>query len=123
AWLKRIATNMAKDFLRRQRQGAAVPLHVLRDTQLPDRRPNPMAALDSELLRDELRGAIQALPEGQRLTLWMRYCGGMRLQDVAWAMNCPVGTVKSRLFNALRQIRQSFTAEGDNEERSAHHDR
>ena len=39
----------------------------------------------------------------------MHYFGSMKLQDIAWAMGCPVGTVKSRLFNGLRRVRQILT--------------
>ena len=73
-------------------------------------------ALASSALRDDLRAAIQALPDEQRLAMVMHYFGDMTLQDIAWAMKCPVGTIKSRLFYALRRVRQTLTARWDEEE-------
>jgi len=45
----------------------------------------------------------------------MHYFGDMSLQDIAWAMKCPIGTVKSRLFYALRRVRGTLTALWDEE--------
>ncbi len=78
----------------------------------PEQQPifDPAAALMSEALREDVRTAIQALPEEQRLALVMRYFGDMSVPDIAWAMQCPEGTVKSRLFHALRNVRETLTA-------------
>ena len=66
-------------------------------------------------LRDDLRNAIERLPDEQRLALIMYYFGDMSLQDIGWALQCPVGTVKSRLFYALRRVRQTLTTMWDEE--------
>jgi RNA polymerase sigma-70 factor (ECF subfamily) len=109
AWLKRITANLAKDALRRRKQVTMMPLHEVEETLVEDSRFDPAAALAAALTRDEMRAAIQTLPEEQRLALVMHYFGDMSLQDIAWAMQCPVGTVKSRIFYALRRIRQTMT--------------
>jgi RNA polymerase sigma-70 factor (ECF subfamily) len=70
-----------------------------------------MAALTSGVMREELRAAIQRLPDEQRLPLVMHYFGDMSLPDIAWAMKCPVGTIKSRLFYGLRRVRQALAEE------------
>ena len=64
AWLKRIAINRAKDFLRRQKQATFVPLHEWEEMPATDRRGDPMAALATGALRDDLRGAIERLTAG-----------------------------------------------------------
>jgi RNA polymerase sigma-70 factor, ECF subfamily len=115
AWLKRIAVNLAKDSLRRQAHAPCVPFHECEETAIADHRFDPMMALASGALRDDLRAAIQALPDEQRLPVVMHYFGDMSLQDIAWAMKCPVGTVKSRLFYALRRVRQTLTTEWEEE--------
>ena len=115
AWLKRIAINRAKDFLRRQKQATVVPLHECEEAPATDRRGDPLAALASGALRDDLRSAIEALPDEQRLAVVMYYFGDMSLQDIGWALQCPVGTVKSRLFYALRRVRQTLTTMWDEE--------
>jgi RNA polymerase sigma-70 factor (ECF subfamily) len=115
AWLKRIAVNLAKDCLRRQKQATFVPLDEWEELPATDRRCDPMAALASGVLREDLRAAIEALPDDQRLPVVMHYFGDMTVQDIAWAMKCPVGTVKSRLFYALRRVRGTLTALWDEE--------
>src|SRR5690242_10318605 len=122
AWLKRIAINLAKDFLCRQKQATFVPLHEWEEAPATDRRGDPLAELASGALRDDLRCAIERLPDEQRLALIMHYFGDMSLQDIGWALQCPVGTVKSRLFYALRRVRQTLTAMWD-EEGDSDHDR
>ena len=55
AWLKRIAINLAKDCLRRQKQATFVPLHEWEEAPATDRRGDPLAALATGALRDDLR--------------------------------------------------------------------
>jgi RNA polymerase sigma-70 factor (ECF subfamily) len=85
-----------------------MPLHELEETLAEDDRFNPAAALAAAATREEMRAAIGSLPDEQRLALVMHYFGDMSLQDVAWAMQCPLGTVKSRIYYALRRIRQTL---------------
>jgi RNA polymerase sigma-70 factor (ECF subfamily) len=108
-WLKRIAVNLAKDALRRRRAAPATSLDESAAVAL-DERLDPRAALASDVLRGDLRRAIEALPEEQRLVVVMHYFGGMTLEEIAWALQCPAGTVKSRLFYGLKTIRRSLTA-------------
>lgn len=86
------------------------------ETSYEDNHFDPAAALASEVLHKDLRAAIHALPDEQRLALVMHYFGDMSLQDIAWAMKCPVGTVKSRLFNGLRRVRKTLTEKWEKEE-------
>lgn len=110
AWLKRIAVNQAKDFLRRQKTRAESPLEDAEDLLVADRRYEPTAMLANGCMQEDLRAAIQYLPDEQRLPVIMHYFGDMTLPDIAWAMRCPVGTVKSRLFYGLKRVRQMLAA-------------
>ena len=109
SWLKRIAINAATDFLRKEKKFIAVGLEDIEKALADERWSSPVAALLKSTLKEEVRTAIQSLPDDQRLVVVMRYFGDMSLQDIAWALKCPLGTVKSRLFHALRRIRQTFT--------------
>jgi RNA polymerase sigma-70 factor (ECF subfamily) len=60
----------------------------------------------SEQQRD-LAEVFKALPEKQRETVLMRFVDGMELKEIATALGIPLGTVKSRLGNALRTLRQN----------------
>jgi RNA polymerase sigma-70 factor (ECF subfamily) len=109
-WLKRIAVNIARDFLRRQGEAVFVGLEALEGTPSPDDDPRrPEAALLARGLRDELRAAIAALPDDQRRAVVLRYFGDHSVRDIARVMSCPEGTVKSRLFHGLRRVRDRLT--------------
>jgi RNA polymerase sigma-70 factor (ECF subfamily) len=55
---------------------------------------------------DDLRFVLTALPEEQREVLLLRFVDGLSLAEIAEAMHIPLGTVKSRLHNALQTLRQ-----------------
>jgi RNA polymerase sigma-70 factor (ECF subfamily) len=60
---------------------------------------------ESEHSRSELAAVLAILPDQQREVLLMRFVDDMSLQEIAAALNIPLGTVKSRLHNALRALR------------------
>ncbi len=107
SWARQIARNTGIDYLRRCERRAAGSQAELPE-ELHDLRFEPGRAVRSDLVREELRRAIEALPEPQRLAVVMRYFGTMELKEIAWALRCPVGTVKSRIHHALRSIAQEL---------------
>ncbi len=60
---------------------------------------------ESEHYRSELAAVLAVLPDEQREVLLMRFVDDMSLQQIAAALDVPIGTVKSRLHNALRALR------------------
>jgi RNA polymerase sigma-70 factor (ECF subfamily) len=66
-------------------------------------RPLPPAA-GAET--EDLRFVLTALPEEQREVLLLRFVDGLSLAEIAEVMDIPLGTVKSRLHNALQTLRQ-----------------
>jgi len=64
------------------------------------------ASKETERSRSELAAALTVLPEEQREVLLMRFIDNMSLQEVATALNIPLGTVKSRLHHALKTLRK-----------------
>ena len=64
------------------------------------------AVQDSENSRSELASVLAALGKNQREILLMRFVDGMSLQEIADALNIPLGTVKSRLHHALKALRK-----------------
>lgn len=63
------------------------------------------ASKETEGSRSELAAALTILPGEQREVLLMRFLDDMSLQEVATALNIPLGTVKSRLHHALKKLR------------------
>ncbi len=66
----------------------------------PDRSAN-----DPSASRPELAAVLAEIPETHREVMLMRFVDGLALAEIAEALNVPVGTVKSRLHNALNMLR------------------
>ncbi len=60
---------------------------------------------DTQSSRSELAAVLTVLPDEQREVLLMRFVDDMTLQEIATALNIPIGTVKSRLHHALQKLR------------------
>lgn len=93
AWLYAIARNLAITALRRRRPTAPLPVELPADESTPDPRLEPV------------RAAIAQLPNEQRETLELRLHGELTYEEIATVLNVPIGTVRSRLHNALRRLR------------------
>ena len=115
-WIYRIAINTAKNYLvSRGRRPPASDVDIddaefysgadgLRDITTPE----------GEAMRDELEAvvnrAIRDLPEDLRTAVTLREMEGMSYEEIAQVMDCPVGTVRSRIFRAREAIDRQITA-------------
>lgn len=110
AWLKRIAMNLARNYLRDQRRARPmVPVEVeVMDSGAS--HLDPEVIFSSHLLRQEIRTALRTLNEEQQQVLLLYYFSGMSVETIAAQLQCSVGTVKSRLFYGRRQVRQALLA-------------
>jgi len=104
-WLYRIAVNTAKNYLEargRRPQGSADSAEAenfddgsrLRDLASPER------LLQKEQLQKALAEAISGLPEELRSAFLLREYDGLSYEDIAGILECPIGTVRSRIFRA-----------------------
>ena len=109
-WMYRIAVNTAKNHLAAQRRR---PMNVELDLQDPDQydlhaklkeTDTPEALTLSKELQDTVERAIAALPEDLRTAIILRELEGMSYEEIAQTMECPVGTVRSRIFRARDAI-------------------
>ncbi len=79
--------------------------------------PARSAEMSEDALR--IRRTVANLPEEQRLVVELRFFAGATLDEIAAALGCPLGTVKSRLHHALKKVREMivtvnlFTADGE----------
>lgn len=64
---------------------------------------------------EELERAVRELPEPYRETVWLRYWGGLKCDEVAEAMGVPVGTVTKRLVRAHEMLRGRLSGEKERE--------
>ncbi|NCF52221.1 RNA polymerase sigma factor RpoE [Gammaproteobacteria bacterium] len=109
-WLYRIAVNTAKNYLAAQRRR---PTDIELDLQDPEQyglhaklkeTDTPEAVALSQELQDTLEHAIEALPDDLRTAIILRELDGMSYEEIAQTMDCPVGTVRSRIFRARDAI-------------------
>ena len=104
-WLSRITTNAFLDDVRRKQRR---PTDALPDD--PERILPTSAAADDELaargLPDEIQSAITDLPEEYRAAVVLSDVVGMSYQEVADALDVPVGTVRSRIHRGRSRLRE-----------------
>jgi RNA polymerase sigma-70 factor, ECF subfamily len=111
-WLYRIALNACIDFNRRKKRNpepCSLSDQELTDTgfEPADRRPlnHPELALENRELGRLLRLAIERLPEPQRIAVVLHDIEGLQHKEIAALLNCPVGTVKSRIQRGRSELR------------------
>ena len=113
-WLYRIAVNTAKKFLLELKRDPAVLQSTL-DRQVDDDetfRPRnepssdetPESVLAAKEIGQAVNAALDALPEDLRQAITLREMDGLSYEDIAEVMDCPIGTVRSRIFRAREAI-------------------
>jgi RNA polymerase sigma-70 factor (ECF subfamily) len=113
-WLYRIATNLVIDRFRRgKRAPQMVPVSGEEEEavlELPstDRGLDPQANVQLTELQAQVQKAIHSLPAKLRAVVVLHDMEGLSYEEVAQAVGCPVGTVKSRLFNARLLLRRKL---------------
>ncbi len=114
-WLYRIAINTAKNFLVSQGRRAPTSTEAdvedaetfddgehLRDLNTPD------AMLLTRQVADAVNRAIDRLPEDLKTAIVLRELEGLSYEEIAETMNCPIGTVRSRIFRAREAIAEEL---------------
>lgn len=110
-WLYRIAVNTAKNHLvaEKRRPTGTSPFES-EDGETFDQTDNlsdintPEAAFASREIADTVNQAIDALPEELRTAIVLREIEGLSYDEIAQTMDCPIGTVRSRIFRAREAI-------------------
>ena len=111
AWLLSITRNLCIDELRRRRRRVS-------QTALPEDGPDPPAPdrtdveAEREMLRTEVRSALQSLPAEQRSAIELVYFHGLTSQEVGQALHVPSPTVRSRLRLGLLKLAAQLQEKG-----------
>ena len=108
-WIYRIAMNHCLEF-RRKRKLEVTPYEEELTLASHDWRENPEQSADKGELSARVGEALQLLSPQHRDVVVLHELQGLTYQEVAVALNVPVGTVKSRLSNALRRLRNLLGA-------------
>lgn len=113
-WIYKIATNTAKNYLVSQGRRPPTDDIAVDDAVLLDggARLKDGATPERELMRQEIEqtvfGAVEQLPEDLKTALTLREVDGLSYEEIAETMNCPIGTVRSRIFRARDAIDQKL---------------
>ncbi|MDP4617449.1 MAG: RNA polymerase sigma factor RpoE [Burkholderiaceae bacterium] len=112
-WLYRIAVNTAKNHLV-SRGKRPISLSELTSNEGDDEsfevpvvtidNNTPEAELMSRQIAEAVNRAVSALPEELQTALSLREIDGLSYEEIAEAMNCPIGTVRSRIFRAREAV-------------------
>ncbi|HGJ5858426.1 RNA polymerase sigma factor RpoE [Arsenophonus nasoniae] len=109
-WLYRISVNTAKNYLISQgRRPPSNDLDVVNAENFEASNAlkeisNPENLMLSEELKKVVFRTIESLPEDLRLAITLRELDGLSYEEIALIMDCPVGTVRSRIFRAREAI-------------------
>ncbi len=109
-WLYRIAINTAKNWLVAQKRRPPVSDIDAADAEQydMDSRLKERGTPENEIMRDEIKkvvyDTIAELPDDLRTAIMLREMEGMSYVDIATTMDCPIGTVRSRIFRAREAI-------------------
>jgi RNA polymerase sigma-70 factor (ECF subfamily) len=109
-WLYRIAVNTAKNYLEslgRRPPSADMEVEGAELTELGERlreQATPEHQLLTSEIADTVLRTIQKLPEDLRTAIMLREIDGLSYEEIAQVMDCPIGTVRSRIFRAREAI-------------------
>ena len=114
-WIYRIAINTAKNYFSNKSRGAETYNEDVLDGALSDlslNSDNPETLLAAEEMKDAVNQAFQNLPDEIRSTLSLREYDGLSYEEIAKVQNCPIGTVRSRIFKGRELINETFSKLG-----------
>ena len=116
-WLYRIAVNTAKKQLLELKRDPLIFQSQMKsaeddETSSSERELNsnavdhetPEAVLASKEIAEAVNAAMDALPEELRMAISLREMDGLSYEEIALALDCPIGTVRSRIFRAREAI-------------------
>jgi RNA polymerase sigma factor RpoE len=119
-WLYRIGINTAKNYLVSMGRRAPTVTEVDNEeaediedgTQLKDMN-TPESLMMTRQIAETVNTTLQSLPEDLRTAITLRELDGMSYEEIAQIMNCPIGTVRSRIFRAREAIAEKLRPQLD----------
>jgi len=116
SWLYRIALNLCRDWIRRQRRNPVLQLAEDADPAELSADAGPVESIEDLVARRELSSivgdAMRSLSEEQRTAIILKEYHGMTFQEIADMQGCPLSTVKTRLYQGLAQLRRHLERRG-----------
>src|SRR5262245_60717790 len=112
SWLYRIALNLCRDWIRRERRTPVVQAPEDVDLFALAAAAEPSESIEDLVARNDLSRAVERvmrrLPEEQRTAIVLKEFHGLTFQEIADLMHCPLSTVKTRLYQGLSVLRREL---------------
>ena len=116
SWLYRIALNLCRDWMRRERRTPVVQTPEDFDLMELAAAREPSESIEDRVARNDLsrlvERAMTLLPEEQRTAIVLKEYHGLTFQEIADLVGCPLSTVKTRLYQGLTVLRRELTRTG-----------
>ena len=116
SWLYRIALNLCRDWIRRKRRTPVVQMPEGVDPAEMAAERGPVESIETLVARRELSAVVESamalLPEEQRTAIILKEYHGMTFQEIADMQQCPLSTVKTRLYQGLSVLRKQLEKDG-----------
>ena len=116
SWLYRIALNLCRDWMRRERRTPVVQAPDDMDLMDLAAAREPSESIEDRVGRHDLRRAVERamtlLPEEQRTAIVLKEYQGLTFQEIADLLGCPLSTVKTRLYQGLTVLRRELARAG-----------
>ena len=111
-WIYRIAINLAKNFVKKpstqfEKTSISIDEHQYDLPQDLD----PLSFISNEQLKKDLNSFLSSMPEKLKTAFFLREFEGKSYEEIAAVTDCPVGTVRSRIFRAREEIVNYFKEE------------
>ncbi len=123
SWLYRIALNLCRDWIRRQKRTPVVAAPEGVDVIELAAEQGPVESIEDLVARSQLSEtvalAMQKLPEEQRTAIVLKEYHGLTFQEIADLQGCPLSTVKTRLYQGLSVLRRDLESRGMTRARAA----
>ncbi len=116
SWLYRIALNLCRDWIRRQRRAPMLQMPEDTDPLELASQVGPTESIEDLVARRELSAVVETamalLPDEQRTAIILKEYHGMTFQEIADLQGCPLSTVKTRLYQGLSVLRRHLEHNG-----------
>ncbi len=116
SWLYRIALNLCRDWMRRERRTPVVQAPEDMDLMDLAAAREPSESIEDRVGRHDLTRAVERamalLPEEQRTAIVLKEYQGLTFQEIADLLGCPLSTVKTRLYQGLTVLRRELARAG-----------
>jgi RNA polymerase sigma-70 factor (ECF subfamily) len=109
-WIHRVAVNLSYNWVTKRRRWFPSLGEVI-EQFVGDHHDSPEHVVEREELQRIVQEAIHSLSFAQRVVVILFYLNGFSLEEVAYILDCPVGTVKSRLYYGRQNLRRKLGAD------------